>query len=141
MTACAVFFVGIGQFIEAFSLCGDRFFGRNVLLCVRRSSFLPATLRGRPSYRVDRECKPLCHISCRACKRGSTPRCFAKFPVQRRHELRQNGRLPVINMAGKNVRRCREDTRQVMRQKGFFFFFLNNDLQHLATGIPAGKRH
>ena len=46
--------------------------------------------------------KPPCHISCRACKPCSAPRCLADFLVPRRHVMRQKCAIGVC------VHRCLE---------------------------------
>jgi hypothetical protein len=78
-----------------------------------------------------------CHKSCRACQGGSPPRRPKGFLMQKRQELRQN------DACGHHEKTChvalrRHDTLCV---RGVFLFcFSNNNLQHLATAILAGKR-
>ncbi len=139
MTSCTVLFVGIERFTQAFSPCGDRFSGRNVTQCVRKSAQPPTIWGAGVASPDERRVPRLCHITCRACKRGSAPRRLADFPAHRRHELRQNGvgHQPRGQEKTRTVTASRHDTLCV---RGIFsLFLLEQYFAAFGDSNPGGK--
>jgi hypothetical protein len=102
---------------------------RSLVRCCRASGTPP----GRSLLRS-------CHIICRACKRyytqGSFPSNRVILVYNMRHELRQSG---ACCHQEKNVSRCPQTTRHLMRQRGFSLFLLEQQLAAFGDSNPGRK--
>src|SRR5215471_9195347 len=136
-----VIFAFIEWFLWVFFSCGDRFSGRNVMLCVSRSSLPHATRCGRPSHCV-----------------GGGQNLPATYHVVRANPVLHQDALPIFSLPGDTL--CGRNrhwgmrapmpgdsnmqhmpTRHIMRQSAFQLSpCYQRHYGTLATAIQSEKR-